>query len=193
MTASTDIEADKRAKTVNMFVDSWQDHLAAVSMKTQVTGAHRVTVDKKCDATNAYNPGGFSSSSIDKALESIMTSSRTPNCKQGQFLRHFVERLKLEYLEHHLGKINQGLGEPLLDVVHGSPGSGKSAVIRWMCQLMEEGLGWKRSVQFICLNAPKAIECGVHGWSAIFKRNDNKHNRALRVIIIDQVRVSEIC
>ena len=129
-TAESEIKADMRHNRGHMFEDSWQDHLAAVSMKTQVTGAHRVTVDKKCDATNAYNPGGFSSSSIDKALESIMTSSRTPNCKQGQLLRHFVERLKLEYLEHHLGKINQGLGEPLLDVVHGSPGSGKSAVIR---------------------------------------------------------------
>ena len=65
-TASTDIEADKRAKTVNMFEDSWQDHLAAVSMKTQVTGAHRVTVDKKCDATNVYNPGGFPAQALKK-------------------------------------------------------------------------------------------------------------------------------
>ena len=126
-----------------------------------------------------------------------------PNEKQREFLEHFVRRLKVEWLEKQQGNVNQNAGEPLLDVVHGFPGTGKSAVIVWMRHLMEEGLGWEHGVQFVCLSFQNAMAAQINGhtvhhWSGIPARNDDgnamgdRHKqsmkcRALRVIIIDEV------
>ena len=177
MTKSTSSGTDKRARTEHTFEDS------------------RLAVEEKSDATASFNPRGFTNTSIDKApgssmtqsidevVASIMTGSRRrPKGQEAQFLRHFVERLKLDYLESHESKNDQGSKETMLDVVHGVPGSDKTSLIRWICQLMEKGLGWKHGVQFMCLNILKA-----EGWSATAKKTGNKHNRTLRVIIIDEV------
>ena len=40
---------------------------------------------------------------------------------------------------------------PLVDVVHGFPGAGKGAVLGWMRQSMEKGLGWVHGVLFCML------------------------------------------
>ena len=109
----------------------------------------------------------------------------------------------MEWLEKQQGIINQNPGEPLLDLIHGFPGTGKSAVIGWMRQVMEEGLGWEHGVQFVCLafqNAMAAQINGhtVHNWSGSPAISDDrsslgdKHKQsikcgALRVIIIDEV------
>ena len=93
--------------------------------------------------------------------------------------------------------------EPLLDLVHGFPGTGKSVLIAWMRRLMEEGLGWEHGVQFVCLAYQNAMAAGINGftvhhWSGIpAKNNENsacgdKHKQsikcqALRVIIIDEI------
>ena len=47
-------------------------------------------------------------------------------------------------------------------------------------------------IQFVCLNVPGVEGYRVQDWNAMFKRDGSKNNRALRVVIIDQVRVSEI-
>ena len=114
-----------------------------------------------------------------------------------------MRRLKVEWLEKQQGNVNQSPEEPLLDVVHGFPGTGKSAVIGWMRQLMEEGLGWEHGVQFVCLAFQNAMAAQINGhtvhhWSGIPARNDDgnamgdRHKQsmkcgALRVIIIDEV------
>ena len=190
-----------------MFEESCQDHIAALAERAKEKDAHEAPFDEKRDAAASFNPAGYAGSSIDGTLASIMASSKKPNEKQKEFLEHFVRRLKVEWLEKQQGKINSNPGEPLLDVVHGFPGTGKSAVIGWMRQLMEDGLGWEHGVQFVCLafqNAMAAQIDGhtVHHWSGIPARNDDgnatgdKHKlsmkcRALRVIIIDEVYEGE--
>ena len=150
-TDSTGVEAGERSCPGNMFEESYQDHLAALAVRGKNADAHDAPFDEKRDAAASYNPAGFSSSTMDNVLASIMKSSKKPNEKQKEFLEHFVRRLKVEWLEKQQGIVNQNPGEPLLDVVHGYPGTGKSAVIGWMRQLMEEGLGWEHGVHFVCL------------------------------------------
>ena len=72
-----------------------------------------------------------------------------------------------------------------------------------MRQLMEEGLGWKHSVQFVCLAFQNAMAAQINGytvhhWAGIpainddgnacgDKRKQSMKCGALRVIIIDEV------
>ena len=118
-----------------------------------------------------------------------------------------MRRLKVDLLEKQNGNVNQSPGEPLLDVIHGFPGPGKSAIIGWMRTLMEEGLGWQHGVQFVCLAFQNAMAAQISGytvyhWSGIPPRNDDgnamgdKHKQsmtcgALRVIIVDEVMRSQ--
>ena len=79
---------------------------------------------------------------LDAVFAKICAEEEKPNCDQLAFLEHLVCRLNLSILEHQQDGINVTATEPLLDVVHGFPGAGKSHVIKWMCVLMPEGLGW---------------------------------------------------
>ena len=113
-----------------------------------------------------------------------------------------MKRLKLEWVEKHRGDINAAKAEPILDLVHGFPGTGKSAVIAWMRKLMEDGLGWVHGVQFVCLAFQNAMAAQINGhtihhWTGLPGRTDDavaygdKHKMsqkcgALRVIIIDE-------
>ena len=90
-------------------------------------------------------------------MTKIMHEKEKPNTEQQHFLKHFVAILKLEILEKQEGRTNEAEQEPLLDLIHGFPGTGKSAVIAWMRRLMEEGLGWEHGVQFVRLAFPGAL------------------------------------
>ena len=197
------VEASERVCPGNMFEESYQDHLAALTAYTNNKNTHEAPFDEKRDAAASFNPVGHGRSSIDNVLASIMASSKRPNQEQQEFLEHFVRRLKVEWLEKQQGNVNQSHAEPLLDVVHGFPGTGKSAVIGWMRQLMEGGLGWEHGVQFVCLAFQNSMAAQINGhtvhhWSGIPARNDDgnamgdRHKQslkcgALRVIIIDEV------
>ena len=103
----------------------------------------------------------------------------------------------------HTKTINTSDQEPLLDFIHGFPGTGKSVLIFWMRVLMEQGLGWEHGVQFVCLAFQNAMAAAIdgytiHNWSGIPIRDDDgnaggdRHKQsmkcqALRVIIIDEV------
>ena len=70
---------------------------------------------------------------LDAVLSTILRGQRreggevvTPNAEQSAFLRHFTTRLQLEAGEQRAGKINTARAEPLLDCVHGPPGTGIS-------------------------------------------------------------------
>ena len=73
-------------------------------------------------------------------------------------------------------KVNESADEPLLDLVHGFPGTGKSRLIHWMRVLMEKGLGWQHGVQFVCLAFQNAMAAQINGftihhWSGIPARS----------------------
>ena len=126
-----------------------------------------------------------------------------PNNDQEKFLHHFVRRLKIEVLEMHTKEIITSDEEPLLDLIHGFPGTGKSVMIFWMQALMKQGLGWEHGVHFVCLAFQNSMAAAIngytiHNWTGIPIRNDDgnacgdKHKQsikcqALRVIIIDEV------
>ena len=61
---------------------------------------------------------------------------------------------------------------PLLDLVHGLPGTGKSRVIAWMREIMETALGWTHGVQFVFLAFQNVMAASINGftlhhWSGI--------------------------
>ena len=41
--------------------------------------------------------------------------------------------------------------EPLLAFCHGSPGTGKSRVIKWVTRMFVEALGWQHEDEFLCV------------------------------------------
>lgn len=47
-------------------------------------------------------------------------------------------------------KVSQCQSEPMLAMIRGVPGSGKSEVIKWARELFIDQLGWKHGVEFIC-------------------------------------------
>ena len=41
--------------------------------------------------------------------------------------------------------------EPILGFVHGSPGTGKSRVIQWVCRMFREAFEWTHEEEFLCV------------------------------------------
>ena len=162
-----------------MYGGSHEEHLAAVTASAKPnTPSHEAPFDAQRCAAAAFNAAGHSGATLDAAMATITSSSKKPNEEQRLFLEHFVARLKVEWLEKQQGTVSLGGGEPLLDVVHGYPGTGKSAVIAWMRSLMEEGLGWEHGVHFVCLAFQNAMAAQINGhtvhhWSGIPARNDD--------------------
>ena len=188
----------------HMFEDCWERHLSALrrSHKTHTQSSRLTPFNEIRDAAAAFNESGFSCETLDKVLDTFMVEAKKPNNMQRRFLHRFVKRLKLEWLEKHRGTTNAIKSEPMLDVIHGFPGTGKSAVITWMRRLMEQGLGWTHGIQFVCLAFQNSMAAQINGytvhhWTGIPARSDDaaaygdRHKQsqkcgALRVIIIDE-------
>ena len=102
---------------------------------------------------------------LDKVLEAILTLEGPPNTEQKAFLKNFVNRLKVELLETLQRSTESTIQEPLLDLVHGFPGTGKGKLIEWMRRLMEDGLGWEHGVQFVCLAFQNAMAAQINGFT----------------------------
>ena len=74
-------KASDRALPGHMFPDTYQKHVAALALRKEQSVAGDAPFDAKRDAAASYNPAGYSDSTIDKTLESIMSS--TKNTKPG--------------------------------------------------------------------------------------------------------------
>ena len=84
-------------------------------------------------AAAAFKPAAQVEKGLDAILATILRGQSRegggllkPNPEQCAFLRHFTTRLQLEAGEQRAGKINTARAEPLLDCVHGPPGTGFS-------------------------------------------------------------------
>lgn len=194
----------------NMHEDTWEDHVAALAAPSDRKDAFEAPFEEMRSAAASFVRRD-AARNLDNVLQSILQGTAnaagavvSPNAQQAAFLQHFVRRMKFEVLEMQLVSVNGAEGEPMLDLIHGLPGTGKSAIISWMRRLLEDGLGWEHGVQFVCLafqNAMAAQISGftVHHWSGIPARNESgagtgdRHKQsmkcqALRVVIIDEAR-----
>ena len=126
-TPDTSVKAGDRSNPGHMFEDSFQDHIAALSTASAKADKFTAPFDEKRNAAANWNQPN-AGNNIDTAMDKIMTAHDRPNREQEAFLRHFVRRLKLVVLEMQQGCINSTAEEPLLDLIHGFPGTGKSAV-----------------------------------------------------------------
>ena len=66
-----------------------------------------------------------------------------------EVLEAVLERCKREATAEATDTIHKCPGDPMLAMVHGLPGAGKSEVIKWLRQLFER-LGWADNAEFMC-------------------------------------------
>ena len=165
----------------NMYAEEYEAHLKAKTDQRRTAGASRAPFEEERNAAAWWNKPG-ASANLDAAFKDMCAEEEPPNQEQRTFLIHFLKRLKLEVLEKQLQRVNVSVEEPLLDVLHGFPGTGKSRVIHWMRVLMEKGLGWQHGVQFVCLAFQNAMAAHINGftihhWSGIPTRPTANNRR----------------
>jgi hypothetical protein len=185
----------------HMFEESCEEHLHA-----------RKTSNKAVSSQAPFNEERHASATwlslnihtnLDVILDEIQNRKEKPSQEQLNVLKHFVQRLKLELLEARSNRVNADAQDPLFDLVHGLPGTGKSRVISWLREIMERGLGWTHGVQFVCLAFQNTMAAQINGftihhWSGIPAHNlegqgtGDAHKQsircqALRVILIDEI------
>ena len=142
--------------------------------------------------------------SIDDWIASVRREKNPPNAQQLAFLEALATRLKTEIAEELGDSKTKTKQEPLLDLVHGLPGTGKTRVIQWMRRLFEEALGWTHGVQFVMLAFQNSMAAHIdgltiHHWAGIpvnaeagrsGTKNATKMStqcQCLRFIIIDEI------
>ena len=152
----------------------------------------------------AWLYGGAEELNLDAWLQRLSAREVAPNCEQLKFLSALVERVKQEIREERANIKQQSEREPMLDLVHGLPGTGKSQMIVWIRELFEEVLGWEHGVHFVCLAFQNAMAAHIEGetihhWSGIPAREadgtastTNAHKlsmkcQCLRFILIDEI------
>ena len=89
-----------------------------------------------------------------------------PNIEQLSILQGVAHRIKEEMGEEQ--SITKGPNptdeEPLLDLVHGLPGTGKTEVIKWLLELFAL-LGWENGVQYVCLAVQNVMAAQIAGYT----------------------------
>ena len=153
--------AAERGSPGDMYENSFEEHLTAKrTAKRASTSSYTAPFQEARNAAASWHPadGG---KCLDDVLHSIQKEAQPPNTQQLAFLKHLVSRLKAEILEMQQRTTEDSLEEPLLDLIHGFPGTGKSKLISWMRALMEQGLGWEHGVQFVCLAFQNAMAAQI--------------------------------
>ena len=201
-TADLSSAADDRDSPGHMFADTYHEHVQALRACKTTDQQRSAPFDEERHAAATWE-GKNASHTLNSVFQAIQTEKLRPNEAQRTFLEHFVRRLHVEILESRQRSTSTTECEPMLDLIHGFAGTGKSLVIGWMRRLMEEGLGWKHGVQFICLAFQNAMAAHINGntihhWSGIPARQGEGTGsgdkqaqsikcQALRVIIIDEI------
>ena len=103
--------------------------------------------------------------SIDDWLQKVQIEEKKPNKEQIVFLKDLAQRLKIEVAEELQQTKADTQNEPLLGLVHGYPGTGKTDVINWSRRMFEEALGWTHGVQFVCLSFLNAMAANINGFT----------------------------
>ena len=126
-------EAGERLSPGEMFADTFDDHLHALTVKQATAKKKYAPLQPPIPASAEFTPTVQVHQGLHAVLSSILRGQSCegggllkPNPEQCAFLRHFTARLQLEAGEQRAGKINTSRAEPLLDCVHGLPGTGFS-------------------------------------------------------------------
>ena len=100
--------------------------------------------------------------------------SMTPNVKQKEILDLVHKRRLVEFAEENgdTENISSQCPEPLLRLIHGLPGSGKTEVLRWIQSYFETVWQWTLGEEFVFLaplNSMASNICGftLHSWGQI--------------------------
>ena len=144
------IPTSERRNEGQMFAETFEDHLKAKRQRRSDGVVPSAPFEQQRNAAASWSKPN-AHANLDAVFSEMNSQAESPNQEQRAFLLHFVDRLKLEIVEQQFHHVSTTCEEPLLDVVHGFPGTGKSRVIQWMRELLEKGLGWEHGVQFVCL------------------------------------------
>ena len=134
-TPGSEIPINNRHQPGHMFADCFEDHIAALKNKDhQVLKTDAPFEEKRHTAAFWYE--GKAAQNLDTVFDKILKQEAPPNLEQRNFLKHFIARLKVEVFEMQMNTVNQSAQEPLLDLIHGFPGTGKSRLIMWILSLL---------------------------------------------------------
>lgn len=156
------VSIDTRAEPGNMPLHDYKRILQAKARKS--------VQDKKSMArfnTNRHAAANWfgcrDGKGVHAVLLEIMQTQSSPNKKQYQFLHKFCSRLPEEYADAMTRDNKKHEAEPLLELVRGCPGTGESALIKWMQEIMERAFTLQNGVQFICLAFSSIMVTQIHG------------------------------
>ncbi len=110
---------------------------------------------------------------LTKWLSAVQDEEDPPTAEQMRVLRRVADRILTEFAlekegedvpaELRAGRGDDEMEEPLRGLVHGPPGTGKSAVINWLCRMLSEALQWERGKQFLCLAFQNKMAAAIGG------------------------------
>jgi hypothetical protein len=116
-------------------------------------------------------------------VTTLKLARQCPNAGQLAVLDRVASRASCEWFEEWAGTAATSTEEPLFDLVHGEPGTGKSRVIAWQRELFEDVLGWDHGAQFVCLAYQNAMAANIdghtiHHWGGIPAQDNNEERRS---------------
>ena len=148
--APVDSRLDTKTMNPSIDDDKIKEFLAARSVRDLEDDEMKPFANKTLPHATLYAPEH--AKKLSTWLEEIQKQPEPPTPEQLEVLRSAVERLQAEAEAEQKVPSTAAGGEPIFDLVHGVPGSGKSQLIMWMQEAFVKVLGWTHGVQFVCFS-----------------------------------------
>ena len=142
---------------------SGKEHVTARNQSTESKEETHPYSGKTLPRASLYEAG--SGESLESWLSSLSSRQKAPTKEQLEFLRALVNRLLAEAHAEQSEKQKELQEEPLFDMIHGVPGSGKSQMIAWIREAFEQVLGWTHGIQFVCVAYQNAMAAHIDGYT----------------------------
>ncbi len=94
----------------------------------------------------------------------LANERETPTAEQWVALDNVHHRCIYEHALES-GMPAKDFGTPLLELIHGLPGSGKSKVIGWIRSYLEYVWRWKHGIHFVCLAPLNSMATNIDGFT----------------------------
>ena len=163
--------------TKSVKADSLTTHLRTLQKAPQQTNnTDQERGPPKCFVKSSSHDWKFAykrwqTETFDPFLLEDATNAITPNLKQSLVLKDIHDRCVCEEQDKHRKDVSAVLA-PLLRLIHGLPGSGKSALLSWTRSYFEVVWLWTYGEEFVYLAPLNSMAngiCGstVHSWGRI--------------------------